>query len=137
MCLMWARAHAYFTRIQLDSHESVALRVRSYALHPNLAALLTEVRAHVGELCEGVVIDDSRLFLTRLAGLPRDEQDIVLCVLTAAAIVDGRLTGDEKRLLREALVACGRAPDLSAARRLCKAFVFGDPIAAADALGTA
>lgn len=111
--------------------------VRSYALHPNLAALLIAVRAHVGELEDGVVLDDSRLFLTRLAGLPRDEQDLVLRVLTAAAIVDGRLTGDEKRLLREARAACGRSPDLSGARRLCKAFVSGDPIATADVRSTA
>ena len=111
--------------------------VRSYALHPNLAALLVAVRAHVGELDDDVVLDDSRLFLTRLAGLARDEQDVVLRVLTAAAIVDGRLTVEEKRLLREALAACGRSPDLGAAHRLCKAFVSGDPIAASDVRGTA
>jgi len=102
--------------------------VRTRDMHPNLAVLLEGVIARVGDAnIEG--IDDARLFLARLGGLPPDEQSVVLRVLTIATIIDGRLTSAEGRLLADAQRACGRAPDLEPALRLRRAFLSGTPIA--------
>ena len=101
--------------------------VRTEDLHPNLVALLREVRARVGEH-EGAVVDDTRLFLGELGALEPDEQRLVLRVLSVAAIIDGRLTRKERALVRDALTACGRMPDDAPVRALARAFVSGDDI---------
>ncbi|MDC3952587.1 LBF_2804 family protein [Polyangium jinanense] len=98
--------------------------VRTEDLHPNLHAVLVEVLRRVDDpLPEG--IDDSRVFLDVLSRLPHAEQRMALQVLHAAAIIDGRFTSAEKRLLREAQAACGRTPDVKPAERLRRAFVVG------------
>jgi len=98
--------------------------VRTEDLHPNLHAVLVEVLRHVDDpLPEG--IDDSRVFLEALPGLPPAEQRMALQVLLSAAIIDGRFTSAEKRLLLEAQAACGRAPDVKPAETLRRAFVAG------------
>lgn len=99
--------------------------VRTEDLHPNLAAVLAEVTRRVPDpLPEG--IDDSAAFLESLRRLRPDEQRLALQVLSAAAIIDGRFTSNERRLLREAQEACGRTGDEKIAERLRKAFVSGD-----------
>ncbi|MRG94223.1 LBF_2804 family protein [Polyangium spumosum] len=98
--------------------------VRTEDLHPNLHAVLVEVVRRVPDpLPEG--IDDSRVFLEALPRLPPEEQRMALQVLLSAAIIDGRFTTAEKRLLVEAQVACGRTPDVKPAERLRRAFVAG------------
>jgi hypothetical protein len=49
-------------------------------------------------------------------------------VLRVAAIIDGRLTRAERRLLVEAMTVCRLVPDLGPVERLRKAFIDGDPI---------
>jgi hypothetical protein len=99
--------------------------VRTEDLHPNLQAVLIEVMRHVDDpLPDG--IDDSRAFLEKLRSLDKLEQKMALQVLSAAAIIDGRFSGTEKKLVGEALLACGLSPDLSAVNRLRKAFIRGD-----------
>lgn len=101
--------------------------VRSFDAHPNLVLLLRELRRRVGEP-KLEVVDDSRAFLAGVALLPRDEQSTVLRLLAVAAIIDGRLTRDERRLVREAQAACGRVIDDAPLRALRTAFLEGDPI---------
>ncbi|MDI1428179.1 LBF_2804 family protein [Polyangium sorediatum] len=98
--------------------------VRTEDLHPNLHAVLVEVLRRVDDpLPDG--IDDSRVFLDILARLPSAEQRMALQVLLSAAIIDGRFTSAETRLLHEAQAACGRTPDVRPAERLRRAFVAG------------
>jgi hypothetical protein len=47
---------------------------------------------------------------------------MALQIVTVAAIIDGRFTAAERRLLRDAQVACGRVPDERAAERLRRAY---------------
>lgn len=104
--------------------------VRTEDLHPNLAALLHEVARRMPNRdieSEGD-LDDTRIFLERLARLARSEQRIVLRILAIASIIDGRLTRAEKRLLIEARAVCGESHDLTSIERLRRAFIDGDPI---------
>jgi hypothetical protein len=99
--------------------------VRSEDLHPNLQSVLIEVMRRVNDpLPEG--IDDSRTFLDKLPLLTKPEQKMALQVLSTAAIIDGRFSGTEMSLLRDAKMACGLTPDMRPIERMRKAFVRGD-----------
>jgi hypothetical protein len=99
--------------------------VRTEDLHPNLQAVLIEVTKRVDvALPEG--IDDSRVFLDKLHELSKAEQKLALQMLSAAAIIDGRFSGTEEKLMHEALLICGVTPDVGPVNRLRKAFVRGD-----------
>lgn len=106
--------------------------VRTVDLHPNLVALLVEVRArveHEALSARGVErLDDPKEFLRVLHDLEPREQRLVLRVLSIAAAIDGRLTRAEKRLLEEARAACGLDPSVRGTERLRRAFTSGDPI---------
>jgi hypothetical protein len=114
---------------KLAVHRAVASAiVRTRELHPNLIALMRSVRARVGEPAPGAVLDETRLFLDSLRTLEPSEAKAVLCVLTAAAILDGRLVRHERRLLVEARRCIGSSVDLTTVERLRRAFVAGDVI---------
>jgi len=99
--------------------------VRTEDLHPNLQAVLIAFMRRVDDpLPEG--IDDSRIFLDKLRTLDKNEQKMALQLLSAAAVIDGRFSGTEKILVREALVACGLSPNIDPVNRLRKAFIRGD-----------
>lgn len=99
--------------------------VRTEDLHPNLQAVLIEVTKRVADpLPEG--IDDSGAFLDKLRQLDKSEQKMALQVLSAAAIIDGRFSGTEKKLVSEALEVCGLPADSRPVERLRKAFIRGD-----------
>lgn len=99
--------------------------VRTEDLHPNLQAVLVEVMRRIEDpLPEGV--DDSLVFLDKLRDLTVPERRMALQVLAAAAIIDGRFSGTETKLVREALHVCGLQPDVEPVDRLRKAFVRGD-----------
>lgn len=101
--------------------------VRTRDLHPNLVALLTYAKRRVGD-ADTHALDDSRSFLAALRTLNAGEQTLVLEMLSVAAIIDGRVTPPEQRLLRDARAACGRSSDLAATHRLRRAFVAGDAL---------
>jgi hypothetical protein len=105
--------------------------VRTEDLHPNLAALFLEVIRRIGgaDIAGEADLDDTALFLERIARLDGDEQAVVLRVLAVASTIDGRLTLREKRLLAEAHAACGRQHDIRTVERLRRAFVKGESIA--------
>ncbi len=99
--------------------------VRTEDLHPNLQSVLIEVMRRVeNPLPDG--IDDSHAFLEVLPRLRRDEQKMALQALAAAAIIDGRFSGTEETLLKEAQAACGLIPEVKPVERMRKAFVRGD-----------
>jgi hypothetical protein len=101
--------------------------VRTEDLHPNLIALLHEVVERIGHPdVRGV--DDPQAFLALLHDLPTEERPVVLRMLVVAAVLDGRLTRKERRLLRDAFGAAGMALDLSAVHALRKAIVGGDAV---------
>jgi hypothetical protein len=102
--------------------------VKSEDLHPNLAALLVEVARHIGEVPEGLELDDSARFLQLLRQLSSEERTRVLRVLGIAAVLDGRLSRKEKRLLAEAFELHGKKPDFDALTALRRAFVRGDKL---------
>lgn len=101
--------------------------VRTQEAHPNLVRLLRRVVQRVGPFEDAVVLDDTHLFLAHLAVLARDEQAIVLRMLAIASLIDGRIAGQEKRLLRDALRATGRDVDLREVVRARRRFVRGRP----------
>ncbi len=105
--------------------------VRTEDWHPNLLALLMEVR---GKGMTGSVpqVDDGDRFLHMLPELPRPAQTQCLSVLLLACVVDGRLSGRERRLCRQAFEAAGQtfhAHRLELARRR---FLRGEGLTVAD-----
>jgi hypothetical protein len=118
-------------RGRLEAQRAVASSiVRTHELHPNLVVLLRGVHKRLGG-SHGEVLDDSHVFLSEVPRLPPGEQSLVLRVLAVAAAIDGKIVAAERRLLRRALAACGRAADDAPAQRLCEAFVRGEVIPAA------
>lgn len=109
--------------------------VRTHDRHPNLLALLRELEAHLGER-DDIVLDDTQVFLDGLEQLEAAEQEVVLRVLAVAAIIDGRLVANERRLLAEAQLRCGRTPDHGPIRKLLRAFIAGDPLGVARVAAT-
>ncbi len=102
--------------------------VRTQDLHPNLLALLEEVRRHAGDT-GAEELDDVGEFLDSLKALPPAELRLTLQLLAVAVIVDGRLSRRERKLYTDALAAAGRPIDLAPVERLCTAFVRGEGVA--------
>jgi putative flippase GtrA len=93
--------------------------VRTEDWHPNLLALLMEVRAK-GRAQPVHQVDDGSHFLQLVALLSKAAQRQCLAVLLLACVVDGRLSSRERRLCRQAFEAAGEtfhAHRLELARR--------------------
>jgi hypothetical protein len=90
--------------------------------------MLRVVRQRLGEPEEGIEIDDSAAFLRALPELALEERRVVLRVLAAAAILDGKLARAERRLLAESYAAAALTPGVEHIERLRRAFVAGDAI---------
>jgi hypothetical protein len=111
--------------------------VRTRELHPNHVAMLRAVRQRLGDPMDGVELDNSAAFLKTLPKLDLAERRVVLRVLAAAAILDGRLAGAERRLLAEAYAAAEVESGLDHVERLRRAFVAGDVIPPSELLRAA
>jgi hypothetical protein len=98
--------------------------VRTQDLHPNHLALLRVLAERLGEVTVDEV-DDSSRFLGEIARLDPADRRLVLRLLVIAAVLDGKLTRAEKRLLSEAFGACGRPLDLLHVEELRRAFAAG------------
>ncbi len=110
-------------------HRAVAsCVVRTRELHPNHIAALRALRQRIGEPAEGLELDDSDVFLKTLPSLAEAERRVVLRVLAAAAILDGRLVRPERRLLAEAYAAAQLPSGMEHVHALRRAFVAGDVI---------
>jgi hypothetical protein len=102
--------------------------VRTRELHPNHVAIVRAVRARLGNPPAGASLDDSEEFLRELPPLDAAEKRVAIRVLSAAAILDGRLVRAERRLLVEAYAATGIPSGLEHVEKLRRAFVAGDAI---------
>lgn len=110
-------------------HRAVAsCVVRTRELHPNHVALLRALRQKIGDPAEGLELDDSDVFLKTLPSLSAAERRVVLRVLAAAAILDGRLVRAERRLLAQAYEAAELPSGVARVLELRRAFVAGDVI---------
>jgi hypothetical protein len=98
--------------------------VRTGDLHPNLHALLRVLVERLGPVDFDDVDDPSR-FLDELAAFSVAEQRLALRLLIIAAVIDGRLTRNERALVAEAFRACGRPLALDRVERLRSAFYGG------------
>ncbi len=99
--------------------------VRTQDLHPNLHELLLAVSAGVPPESHPEV-DSPQRFLELLSRLPVEAQRAVLRLLSVAAVIDGRLTSREKRLVGEACAVTGIEIPPRDLEELRVAFVSGD-----------
>ena len=101
--------------------------VRTQDLHPNLVRLLTTVGDRAGDTGHNE-LDDVGLFLSNLKALEASELKVSVQLLAVACVVDGRLTGREKKLWGDAMAAVGRSLEFAGLEKLLKAFIAGDEI---------
>jgi hypothetical protein len=99
--------------------------VRTQDFHPNHLALVRVLAERLGAI-DFEEVDDSARYLRELATLPANDQRFALDLLVIAAVLDGRLTRAERRLLAEAFEACGRRLELERVDRLRRAFHAGN-----------
>lgn len=102
--------------------------VRTQDLHPNLVRLLTTVSRHAGDTGKNE-LDDVGLFLSSLRSLEPAELKVSVQILAVACVVDGKLTGPEKKLWTDVMAATGRSVEFSGLQKLLTAFIRGDEIA--------
>lgn len=115
--------------LALALHRAVAsCIVRTRELHPNHVALMRVARQRLGSPDESCELDDSALFLKSLPNFSLAERRVVLRLLAAAAILDGRLVRSERRLLTEAYAAAQLPSGLDHVEKLRRAFVAGSVI---------
>lgn len=98
--------------------------VRTHELHPNVLALLEELERRLG-LPEAKELDDTQRFLHRLSETGPVARRVAVRLLCVAAILDGRMTRDERRLLAEAKAASGKSVERRALDTLRRQFVGG------------
>lgn len=98
--------------------------VRTQDLHPNHHALLRVLVERLGPV-DFDDVDDARRFLEDLRALDPINQRLVLRLLVIAAVIDGKLTRAERRLLIEAFRAAGRPLSLEHVERLRGTFYGG------------
>ena len=98
--------------------------VRTQDLHPNHLALLRVLADRLGPAAVEEV-DDTARFLAELAALEPTDRRLVLRLLVIAAVLDGKLTRAEKRLLAEAFRVCNRPLALDRVEELRRAFSAG------------
>lgn len=102
--------------------------VRSRTMHPNHVELLEEMVRRVGSRNDESDLDDWHHLLEDLPRLTPQEQKTVLGVLRVAVVIDGKISGRERKLLIMAHAACDRPLDGQSLRRLFRQFVRGDPV---------
>ena len=98
--------------------------VRTQDLHPNHLALLRVLAERLGAV-DIEDVDDSLRFLAELGALSLNDKRLVLRLLVIAAVLDGKLTRAEKKLLAEAFAACDRPLALARVEELRRAFSAG------------
>ena len=81
-------------------------------------------------------LDEVTLFVDGIRDLPENELDIVLGVLVCAIIIDGNVSGKEKRLLDRTLRKIDRQANFEQVRHLTYLFTTGQAITRDDILKT-
>jgi hypothetical protein len=85
-------------------------------------------RGRFGPPDPALPIDRPERFLSALGALSPGERTVALRVLSAAAILDGKLVRAERELLLRAREVAGLPADLRHVEKLRRAFVAGDLI---------
>ncbi len=111
-------------RAELIWRAVAATVVRTHQMHPNVGAFMAALREDIGEP-PTEALDDTAIFLERLAKAPEEDRRQALRALGVAAVLDGRVSGDERRLVDEAVEASGLAMPRRALSRLRAHFVSG------------
>ncbi len=101
--------------------------VRTEDCHPNLLALLSQVRLR-NTMAQMDQPDNVSRFLKSLTGLSAVEKTDVLAVLVLACVVDGRFSSREARLCREAFSLADFRFDRSAIEVLRQKFIKGEGV---------
>ncbi len=113
--------------VELAWRSVAACVVRTHELHPNVLALFEELESRLGQAAVDE-LDDSALFLRRLGEAETTHKILALRLLAVAAILDGRMTRDERRLVREAGECAGLPIDAGALAQLRRQFAQGRPL---------
>ncbi|MCH9682559.1 MAG: hypothetical protein K0V04_14070 [Deltaproteobacteria bacterium] len=98
--------------------------VRTHELHPNVEAFMAALREDIGAP-PTEKLDDTALFLEQLAAAPVQDQRQALRALAVAAVLDGKTSGDERKLVRQVADVTGLAMPPRALARLRRRFVGG------------
>ncbi len=101
--------------------------VRTHELHPNVEAFMAALREDIGPP-PTERLDDTALFLEQLAAAPVKDQREALRALAVAAVLDGKTSGDERKLVDEAARVTGLAMPRRALGRLRRRFVAGQSL---------
>jgi hypothetical protein len=101
--------------------------VRTRDFHPNHLAVVRELAERIS-MDQVPQADDTSRFLHELQQLGETDQRFVLQVLVTAAVLDGRVSGRERQLLRQAMAACGRPLNWPAVRASLRGFRAGRPV---------
>jgi hypothetical protein len=101
--------------------------VRTRDFHPNHLALIQalSLRIPVEQVPDA---DDTQRFIRDLTLLGTADQTFALHVLVTAAILDGRITRAERRLLEQAFTACKRSLDMKLIDAAVRTFRAGQPV---------
>jgi hypothetical protein len=99
--------------------------VRTQDFHPNHLALLRALVEHLGPI-DLDDVDDSARFLRDVGTLNATDRRLVLRILVVAAVLDGKLTRAERRLLNDAFQACRIPLDFPRVEALRRAFYSGN-----------
>ncbi len=97
--------------------------VSTHDAHPNLLALLDALERRVTP-DEETVLDSTSEFMKSLEALSLEERRRVLEVAVVAAVLDGKLSGDERAMIQRAQAIC-QVEGLAGVERLRKSFVKG------------
>ncbi|MCA9708339.1 MAG: hypothetical protein KDK70_20990 [Myxococcales bacterium] len=117
-------------QVELVWRAVAATVVRTHELHPNVDAFMDALRRDLGPPPQDG-LDDTARFLEQLAAAPREDQRPALRALAVAAVLDGKTTRDERRLVQEVAQVTGLAMPARALARLRRRFVNGRPLDAA------
>lgn len=121
----WASAREELRPYLADAVACIIVKAR--VVHPNIEHL---ARLLLGSATPEPNLGDASLFVERLRSLAPQAHAVVLRTLCAAAIIDGRLSSRERRLLDTAFAAVDRRVPWAALEELRKHMVHGDGLRA-------
>lgn len=101
--------------------------VRSADPHPNLARVLDELERRLGR-ARPAGLDDPALFLSGLSALSPEHAGIVLRLLRAAVVCDGRVARRERALVAEACARVGAKHDAAVLDAELRRMLGGAPL---------
>lgn len=99
--------------------------VSTETMHPNLEFLYEKLELKCTIETKNKTIDDTKLFLSELNCLSKEEQKLVIYILEFAAIIDGKIKFKERKLLEKAFQVCGFKYKYQVTKELRNKFISG------------